>query len=169
MDKKWIPEIGMNVEVTDMDHCGGGFVNGQVGKIIQIGEYDFQVEANGDYWWYCRECVRPLDTKKNGMKIYIAGPYSNGDVEENVRIAIHAGDYVARFGHIPFIPHLTHFWHMLIHHDYEFWMKQDMEWLKECDALLRLEGESKGADREVAMAQELGLKIYTSVFDVPRE
>jgi|GEM_PF-825467 len=102
------------------------------------------------------------------MKIYVAGAYSKGDVAENVRTAIHEGDYVARLGHVPFIPHLTHFWHMLIPHDYEFWMSQDEQWLLSCDAILRLKGESAGADREVETAKKLGLPVYTSVFDVPK-
>jgi nucleoside 2-deoxyribosyltransferase len=103
------------------------------------------------------------------MKIYIAGPYSKGDVAENVRTAIHAGDYCAHFGHTPFIPHLTHFWHFLIHHEYEFWMQQDEAWLRECDAVLRLAGESAGADREVEIAKSLNMPIFYSVFEIPRE
>ena len=55
------------------------------------------------------------------MKIYIAGPYTKGDVAQNVRNAIHAGNLAAHFGHTPFIPHLTHFWHMLCPNEYEFW------------------------------------------------
>jgi len=110
-----------------------------------------------------------LGNLDSDMKIYIAGPYSKGDVAENVRNAIHAGDYVSRFGHVPFIPHLTHFWHMLIPHDYEFWMSQDEQWLSSCDAILRLEGESEGADREVKKAIELGMPVYRSVFEVPKK
>lgn len=102
------------------------------------------------------------------MKIYIAGPYSKGDVGLNVRNAIHAGDYITHFGHVAFIPHLSHFWHLLIPHEYEFWLQQDIEWLKECDALLRLEGESSGADKEVELALELGMPVYYSLFDIPR-
>lgn len=101
------------------------------------------------------------------MKIYIAGPYSKGDVARNVRLAISEADYVARLGHVPFIPHLTHFWHFLFPHEYEFWLEQDIEWLRVCDALLRLDGESPGADKEVAEAKRLGLEIYYSVFDIP--
>ena len=110
------------------------------------------------------------ERKKKGeeMKIYIAGPYSKGDVAVNVREAIYAGDYVSRLGHVPFIPHLTHFWHMLIPHDYEFWMAQDDAWLECCDAMLRLKGESAGADREEARARGLFLPIYYSVFDIPK-
>jgi len=102
------------------------------------------------------------------MKIYIAGPYTKGDVAVNVKEAIHAGDYVARLGHTVFIPHLTHFWHMLIPHEYDFWMAQDEAWLLECDAVLRLKGESKGADQEVKIAEAHDKPIYYSVFEVPR-
>lgn len=104
------------------------------------------------------------------MKIYIAGPYTKGDVAMNVRAAIFAADYVtASLGHIAFCPHLTHFWHMVIpHRDIDFWYRYDIEWLKECDAILRLEGESKGADSEVEIARQLGLKIFTSVFEIPK-
>ena len=101
------------------------------------------------------------------MKIYVAGPYSSGDVAQNVRNAIQAGNDIADLGHIPFIPHLTHFWHFLTPHPYTFWMKQDEVWLRECDALLRLKGESPGADNEVAIATELDLKIYYSILEIP--
>jgi hypothetical protein len=100
-------------------------------------------------------------------KIYIAGPYSRGDVAINVRNAISAADYLSRWGWTPFIPHLTHFWHMAFPHEYQFWLDQDMEWLKCCDALLRLRGESGGADKEVAWARDNGLPVYFSEFEVP--
>ena len=109
-----------------------------------------------------------MEIQNHPKKIYIAGPYSNGDVAENIRNAIHAGDYISRLGHIPFIPHLTHFWHLLIPHEYEFWMRQDEQWLSSCDALLRLHGQSAGADREVSKALELGIPVYLSIFDIPK-
>jgi len=39
--------------------------------------------------------------------------------------------------------------------------------LLKCDAVLRLEGASKGADEDVRIAKELGLKIYYKLEDVP--
>jgi hypothetical protein len=39
--------------------------------------------------------------------------------------------------------------------------------LQRCDAVLRLPGESKGADQDVAIARERGLPVYTSLADVP--
>ena len=39
--------------------------------------------------------------------------------------------------------------------------------LLKCDAVLRIEGESKGADEDVRIAREMGLKIYYNLEDVP--
>jgi len=39
--------------------------------------------------------------------------------------------------------------------------------LMKCDAVLRLEGASKGADEDVRIAKERGLKIYYRLEDVP--
>ena len=46
-------------------------------------------------------------------RIYIAGPYTNGDVAVNVRTAYEAANQLADLGFAPFVPHATHFWHML--------------------------------------------------------
>jgi hypothetical protein len=39
--------------------------------------------------------------------------------------------------------------------------------LLKCDAVLRLEGASRGADEDVRIAKEIGLKIYYRLEDVP--
>ncbi|HMJ71080.1 MAG TPA: hypothetical protein VK508_19400 [Cyclobacteriaceae bacterium] len=39
--------------------------------------------------------------------------------------------------------------------------------LEKCDAVLRLEGTSTGADNDVRIAKERGLKIYYKLEDVP--
>ena len=39
--------------------------------------------------------------------------------------------------------------------------------LEKCDAVLRLEGTSKGADDDVRVARERGLKVYFRLEDVP--
>jgi hypothetical protein len=97
------------------------------------------------------------------MRVYVSGPYTKGDVVLNVRRAIEAGNWLAAKGHVPFIPHLSHFWHMLFPQPYEFWMAQDMNWISACDAMVRLPGESSGADREVAAAKKLGMPVYDGV------
>jgi hypothetical protein len=93
-------------------------------------------------------------------RAYVAGPYTRGDTAVNVREAVLAADRISACGWAVFIPHLTHFWHILCPHEYEFWLAQDLTWLACCDCLVRLPGESPGADREVAFARERGLPVY---------
>jgi hypothetical protein len=95
--------------------------------------------------------------------VYVASPYTKGDVAVNVRINIEAADELARAGLIPFVPLLYHFWHRIIPHQYDFWTSLDLGWLERCDAIVRLPGESSGADAEVKRAVELGLPVYFSV------
>jgi hypothetical protein len=96
-------------------------------------------------------------------RIYIAGPYTKGDVAANVRSAYEAANQLADHGLAPFVPHHTHFWHMLFPRPYEEWLRLDLAFLPCCDALLRLPGESSGADRETAKAQSLGIPVFTDV------
>lgn len=92
--------------------------------------------------------------------VYVASPYTKGDVAVNVRNNLEAADQIARLGYVPFAPLLTHFWHLLFPHPYEFWCNQDNAWVEKCDVLLRLPGESSGADKEVALARSLGIPVY---------
>lgn len=96
-------------------------------------------------------------------RIYIAGPITHGDQGDNVRRAIQAGHALIRAGHAPFIPHLFVFAHMHEPQAYETWMLIDFTFLSACDALLRLEGYSPGADRELAYAEALGLPVFTDL------
>ena len=98
--------------------------------------------------------------------IYIAAPYSS-DPERNEIIALEAADVLWERGYIPFIPHLYHHWHGLSPKPYEQWMEMGAAFLKRCDAVLRLPGESPGADREVEMAQGLSMPIYFGIADLP--
>ena len=96
------------------------------------------------------------------MKIYIAAPYA-GNTEQNVKAACDAADAVSRLGHFPFVPHLTMFWHRSPKRPYDYWLEQDRVWLRLCDAVLRIGGESPGADAEVAEAEGLGIPVYYSI------
>ena len=94
------------------------------------------------------------------MKVYIAGPYTNGDPVLNIQRVIRAAELVRHYGHLPFVPHLSHLWHLCSPHDYEYWMEMCLEWVAECDCLIRLPGESEGADREYLRAKALGIPTY---------
>jgi hypothetical protein len=103
------------------------------------------------------------------MLIYIACPYSRGDVALNVRAAMEAGNKILELGHTPIVAVLTHFWHIVFPKPYDEWLRIDKEMLKVCNAVLRLPGESKGADQEEALALMLNIPIYYNIEDIPKE
>lgn len=102
------------------------------------------------------------------MIIYVAGPYTQGDVAQNVRRAIEAGNRLLDAGHAPYIPHLTHFWHLLFPHSYRTWLDLDREFLKCCHALVRLPGKSAGADTEVHLARKWQLPVFDGIQELAR-
>lgn len=91
--------------------------------------------------------------------IYIASPYTIGDVEKNVRRQIDAAHVIMDLGHAPVAPLLSHFLHLVRERHYDEWMAIDLVILKRCDVLLRLHGESKGADIEVETAKINGIPV----------
>lgn len=102
------------------------------------------------------------------MKVYIAGPYTKGDVAQNVRRAIEAADELAAYEFCPYVPHLTHFWHLISPKEYDWWLQYDAMWLLDCAAVLRLPGESDGADEEVKLAEQAGIPVAHSIDDLHR-
>ncbi len=95
-----------------------------------------------------------------GVRVYVAGPISNGDQFANIAAGIDAAHAIREHGHTPFVPHLTFAWHMRHPRPYADWLEYDLAWLDVCDALVRLPGESPGADQEVAAASERGIAVY---------
>lgn len=105
----------------------------------------------------------------NSMKrVYIASPYTRGDVAVNVRAQMEAADTLMDMGYCPIVPLYSHFQHMFRPRPYEDWIKIDLAKLEMCDALLRLPGESPGADREVAHAIGLGIAVVYSFGELSR-
>jgi hypothetical protein len=102
--------------------------------------------------------------------VYVAGPISKGDLRENIRIACDAGMRLLKAGFAPLVPHATCYLdgtgepHILpsgtTHED---WMAADLPWVSVTQCLLRLPGESVGADQEVEKARSLGIPVY---FDI---
>jgi len=92
-------------------------------------------------------------------KVYIASPYTKGDVAANVRQSMDAFEELASLGFIPYCPLLTHFQHMVHPRNYEFWLSYDLEWLAVCDVMIRIDGESAGADKEERFANEHGIPV----------
>lgn len=92
--------------------------------------------------------------------IYVAGPLTTGDQDVNTAEAIRVADILLCNGFAPFVPHLDRTWHLLHHHPYETWMGLCLKWVTRCDAVLRLPGQSAGADREVALARQLDRPVF---------
>jgi hypothetical protein len=95
--------------------------------------------------------------------VYLAGPYSKGDKEHNVRQAILFGEYLTQKGFIVYVPHLSHFWDLQHPHDHKFWMEYDKHWLGLCDCLLRIPGESAGADIEMKWALDACMPVFLDI------
>jgi len=96
-------------------------------------------------------------------RVYIASPYTKGDTAANVRRSIDAFNQLIELGFVPFSPLLSHFIEMIHPMSWEKWLEWDFAWLDQCDYILRLAGESKGADMEVARAIGLGKPVFYSI------
>lgn len=115
------------------------------------------------------------------MMILIAGPYAsgtNGDAElmqQNLTRLEEAAWPIFKAGHVPMIgewvalpilssagasgpsdPRASEVMYPTAH-----------RLLQHCDAVLRLPGESKGADQDVVIARERGIPVYSSLTEVP--
>lgn len=97
------------------------------------------------------------------IAVYIASPYTKGDVAVNVRESLLAADQLLELGYAPYPPLYSHFWHFLSPKPYETWTMLDMEWVKRCDCVLRLPGESSGADAEVNLAKANNIPVFSSI------
>jgi hypothetical protein len=103
------------------------------------------------------------------MIIYISAPFSLGDQMLNVRKACEAGDKLLEMGHIPVVPHLSALWHCISPKSWDEWLIIDRALIPRMDALLRLPGISKGADKEVELARELDIPVYYSIESIGGE
>lgn len=115
------------------------------------------------------------------MLILIAGPYRSGTGDDPAKMATNlrrleeASWPLFKAGHIPMIGEWvalpvwrsaggTRLGDEL--YDQIFYPTAD-RLLECCDAVLRLPGESKGADNDVRLAQDRGLPVYHRLQDVP--
>lgn len=114
------------------------------------------------------------------MLILIAGPYRSGTnddpvlMKKNLRCLEEVALPLFRAGHTPMIGE----WVALplmevggskkvgddVYNEVAYPVAERL--LRKCDAVLRLPGESKGADEDVRIAKERGLKVYYSLEEV---
>ena len=85
------------------------------------------------------------------MLVFVSGPLGDESRwSENVGAACEVGDVLAWMGCAVFVPHCYVEWHRQSPANYEEWITRDLAVLRHCNAVVRLPGESPGADREVA-------------------
>ena len=99
--------------------------------------------------------------EKKKLRVYIAGPLSIGNTLKHISKAIRLGDRVLGAGHTPFIPHLNTIWEIVSNRPGSEFLAWDLEWLGLCDVLIRIPGESIGADREVSEAKKLKIPVVS--------
>lgn len=90
--------------------------------------------------------------------VYIAGPIT-GDPWGCVRRAVRWSSICQNNGCDAYLPQLSVLQEMIEPQLYEYWINLGLNMLSRCDGLIRLSGDSPGADREVEYAKELGLPI----------
>lgn len=98
--------------------------------------------------------------------IYIASPYTKGDVAVNVKRQMDCYEELMNLGFAPYAPLYSHFQHMFHPRPYLDWIEIDKIWVLKCDYLLRLDGESTGADGEVALAIENNIPVFYSISEL---
>lgn len=98
--------------------------------------------------------------------VYIAGPYSSNP-EACTREACRVAGVLNRSGLVlAYCPHTSMLAEIISPIGYDRWLEIDLELVERSDALLRLPGESAGADLEVDAARALDMPVFTSANDV---
>jgi len=100
------------------------------------------------------------------MRVYVAGPISKGPLERNIRRALDVAAVLMANDFHPYVPHLCCFFDITHPHDYERWMELGFTFLSACHAVLRIEGESAGTDRECQYAEGLGIPVFYNIHDL---
>lgn len=91
--------------------------------------------------------------------VYVAGPITSnpfGCVRESVPVFLE----LREMGLVPFMPQWSVLPEMIEKIDYEVWLEHDFDIIRHCQAIVRLPGDSPGADREGMFGAELGIPIF---------
>lgn len=100
---------------------------------------------------------------KERPRIYISGPITLGNGRWNFFKSVETQAQLIESGFAPLNPVLTMMLpgHQNISH--EAWLEVDLPWIECADAVLRLPGESAGADEEVAFAEDHNIPVFISI------
>jgi len=119
--------------------------------------------------------MSPPSRSSRWLRCYVAGPIQGKDgadasreaMTANAEMAIAVGQLLIQNQIAAFVPHLSVWWDTLHPgNSWEAWLQLDEAWIEVADAVLRIPGESRGADREVELAIALGIPVFYSVTDL---
>lgn len=122
-----------------------------------------------------------FDDSAKPLLVLIAGPYMSGTGGDPQKIAAHRARLesfalpVYERGHLPMVGEwlalpIIHAAGGRVHGDavfdaYQYPVAHRL--LERCDAVLRIAGDSRGADMDVARARQLGLPVYLDPSEIP--
>ena len=100
------------------------------------------------------------------MRVFIAGPYNDfapeDIIDQNIERAVGIAQELMRQGHQVYCPHaMTGDWEHVPGIDREMFLALHSSFIEHwAEAILRLPGDSPGADAEMKLAAGLGLRIF---------
>lgn len=98
--------------------------------------------------------------------IYVAGPMMLGSMAHNIAQAMAAGAKLIEAGFTPILPQLSFFMSIQYEQTWETWLDVDKPLVLKSSAVLRLPGESRGADLEVKWADEAGIPVFYDIAEL---
>lgn len=99
----------------------------------------------------------------NHIRVYISGPITLGDPVKNFAQADEAMAEIMELGYCPLNPMLTMRSQYAGHFSWQQWIDSCLSWVEVADAVLRLPGDSRGAEVECAHAINLGIPVFNGI------
>lgn len=117
------------------------------------------------------------DMSRRRTYVYVAGPYTGQHthdhhsyfaIHQNIANAHEAGLQLARLGYGYFCPHTHSAHNEVIAPDipFTYWYELDLHFLRACDAMLVLPGESRGVELEKQQCAAWGIPVFSSIEDL---
>lgn len=100
------------------------------------------------------------------LRVYISGPITKGSREDNYDQADEMNRHLIEAGFAPLNPMFSMFSRYAFEIKHSDWMEVDLAWIECADAVIRLPGESVGADMETSHAEKLGIPVFKNVEDL---
>lgn len=101
------------------------------------------------------------------MRVYISGPISSGGYDAlygNLKNGIVLWRELVRLGFAPYCPHMNDLGYIVTEPvTWEDALEVDEEWVDASEVMLRMPGESRGAEREEQFCYDKGIPVVFSV------